>query len=61
MNFIPFTIKLTETTKQINTHQTIYPLTIEFNNNEITVCQKEITKKTVIFDNFPFCKSPYEF
>ena len=47
MNFITFTINLTETTIQINDDKTIYPLTIEFNNNEINVCQKEINDNTI--------------
>ena len=47
MNFITFTIKLTETTIQINDDKTIYPLNIEFNNNEINICQKEIHYNTI--------------
>ena len=30
-----------------NDNQTIYPLTIEFNNNEIIICQKEIHDNTI--------------
>ena len=46
MNFITFTIYLTETTIQINNEE-IYPLNIEFNNNEIIVCQNEINENTI--------------
>ena len=47
MKFITFTINLTETTIQINDDKTIYPLNIEFNNNEIIVCQQEINENTI--------------
>ena len=61
MNFIAFKIELTETTIQVsivnqNKEEEViqlqegiieYPLNIEFNNNEINVCQKEINDNTI--------------
>ena len=46
MKFITFKIDLTETTIQIN-NGPIYPLNIEFNKNEIIVCQQETNENTL--------------
>ena len=47
MKFITFKIDLTETTIQIN-NGPIYPLNIQFNKNEIIVCQQETNDNTLI-------------